>query len=218
VGNLHVQACAGAAGAIEPRLAPAVDIQEQRATRIAIDRVRSGDPEGLQILYRLYAGGVFRCVRAIVRDHHDAEDVTQLVFAKLTNALGKYDERQVPFFAWLRRLARNLAIDYVRALRVRPVEDQLIAAEPSYEQGDECRHELFDSLATLPHDQRCVVVLRHVIGLSPGEIAERMGRTESSVHALHHRARTALRSELTARGSAPATRGREHAEPLELAA
>jgi RNA polymerase sigma-70 factor, ECF subfamily len=47
------------------------------------------------------------------------------------------------------------------------------------------------------------VVLRHVVGLTPGEIAERLGRTESSIHGLHHRGRRALQVELASRESAP---------------
>jgi len=57
---------------------------------------------------------------------------------------------------------------------------------------------------TLPEHQRTVVVLRHVVGLSPPEIADRLGRTERSVHGLHHRGRGALKAELLERGAGPA--------------
>jgi RNA polymerase sigma-70 factor (ECF subfamily) len=48
--------------------------------------------------------------------------------------------------------------------------------------------------------------MRFVLGLSPGEIAERIGRSEDAVHGLQHRGRTTLRRELTALQSAPAAR------------
>jgi RNA polymerase sigma-70 factor (ECF subfamily) len=48
--------------------------------------------------------------------------------------------------------------------------------------------------------------LRHLVGLTPGEIAERMGRSESSVHGLHHRGRQALKRELIEVDCAPAGR------------
>jgi RNA polymerase sigma-70 factor, ECF subfamily len=51
-----------------------------------------------------------------------------------------------------------------------------------------------------------VVVLRHLAGLSPGEIAERLGKTEPSIHGLHHRGRGSLRSALADRECAPAVR------------
>ena len=45
------------------------------------------------------------------------------------------------------------------------------------------------ALRTLPEEQRDVVVLRHLVGLTPGEIATWMGRSEASIHGLHHRGR-----------------------------
>ena len=66
-------------------------------------------------------------------------------------------------------------------------------------------HCLHEALAALPDEQRSVVVLRHVVGLTPGEIASAIGRSESSIHGLHHRGRRALQAELTSRDSAPST-------------
>jgi RNA polymerase sigma-70 factor (ECF subfamily) len=51
------------------------------------------------------------------------------------------------------------------------------------------------------------VILRHVMGFSPVEIADQMGRTESSIHGLHHRGRRALRNELASSSLLPSTSG-----------
>ena len=67
-------------------------------------------------------------------------------------------------------------------------------------------NDLKAALAKLPPEQRDVIVMRFVLGLSPGEIAERIGRSEDAVHGLQHRGRTTLRRELTALQSAPAAR------------
>lgn len=56
---------------------------------------------------------------------------------------------------------------------------------------------------SLPYEQRSVVIMRHLLGLTPTEIAQQMGRTESSIHGLQHRGRRALQRELTQLGSAP---------------
>ena len=64
---------------------------------------------------------------------------------------------------------------------------------------------LREALARLPADQREVLVLRHVAGLSPGEIADRLGKTEASIHGLHHRGRSALRAALSELDAAPVT-------------
>jgi RNA polymerase sigma-70 factor (ECF subfamily) len=62
---------------------------------------------------------------------------------------------------------------------------------------------LREALKELPEEQREVVVLRHVAGWTPGEIAAHLGKSEDSIHGLHHRGRRALKQELVAREAAP---------------
>jgi RNA polymerase sigma-70 factor (ECF subfamily) len=176
-----------------------------RKTKLAVARAKEGDREALRFLYVSYSHNIYGYVRSIVRDDHEAEDVTQHVFAKLMTTIGKYDYRGVPFFAWLLRLARNVAIDHLRANRVTPIET-LPEIGPSSESDIDQVHTVRAALAALPDEQRQVVVLRHVVGLSPGEIADRLGRTESSIHGLHHRGRRALQRELVALDASPAAR------------
>lgn len=174
-------------------------------TRLAVARAKEGDQEALRFLYVSYAHNIYGYVRSIVRDDHEAEDVTQHVFAKLMTTIGRYDDRGVPFFAWLLRLARNVAIDHLRANRMTPTEnvfDPGISSGTDLDRAETVR----SALATLPEEQREVVLLRHVIGLTPGEIADRMGRSEGSIHGLHHRGRRALQRELERLDSAPFTR------------
>src|ERR1700756_3950843 len=149
-----------------------------RKVRLAVARAKEGDRDALRFLYVVYAHNIYGYVRSIVHDDHEAEDVTQHVFAKLMTTLVKYDDRGVPFFAWLLRLARNVAIDHLRSNRLTPTEKVL---DPDTSSGiDMDRAETVRAaLATLPEQQREVVFLRHVVGLTPGEIADRMGRTES---------------------------------------
>ena len=143
--------------------------------------------------------------RSILHDAHDAEDVTQQVFAKLMTVLERYDRRRVPFFAWLLRLAHNAAIDQLRSRRAIPAPEIFGSDDRSDETGLESGRCLHDALATLPEDQRTVVVLRHVLGLTPEEIAGRMQRSESAVHGLHHRGRRALQAELLRHQAGPCT-------------
>ncbi|MBV8998195.1 MAG: sigma-70 family RNA polymerase sigma factor [Solirubrobacterales bacterium] len=102
----------------------------------------------------------------------------------------------MPFAAWIIRVARNVAVDYQRDRRSIPCEEVFAPSQPTNEAAPERRWGLEQALEALPDDQRDVVVLRHVVGLSPTEIANRMGRTEASVHGLHHRGRENLRREL----------------------
>jgi RNA polymerase sigma-70 factor (ECF subfamily) len=180
--------------------------EAQRKTRLAVARAKEGDQEALRFLYVSYAHNVYGYVRSIVRDDHEAEDVTQHVFAKLMTTIVKYDDRGVPFFAWLLRMTRNVAIDHLRANRLTPTEtviDPDATSSADLDRAETVRV----ALATLPDEQRQVVLLRHVVGLTPGEIADQLGRSESSIHGLHHRGRRALRRELERLDSTPCTRG-----------
>lgn len=170
----------------------------------AVALAKAGDMEGHRYLYARYADNVFSYVGKIVRDEHDAEDVTQQVFAKLFTAISRYETRAVPFSAWILRVARNAAIDHLRRDKLIPSEDVRGSDDGFAEIGHDRRRTLTDALRHLPQDQREVVVLRHLVGLSPSEIAARMGKSESAVHGLHHRGRRTLRKELTSAGAAPA--------------
>ncbi len=173
----------------------------------AIKRAQGGDRDALGFLYARYADNIYGYVRSIVHNHHEAEDITQHVFAKLMRVIGKYEERDVPFFAWALRVARNVTMDYIRSERLIPVEE--IRKADDREESDPAAggkmQDLREALDTLPLAQREVLILRHVAGLSPIEIAKLTGKSEGSVHGLHHRGRRTLAAELASRGVAPTT-------------
>jgi RNA polymerase sigma-70 factor (ECF subfamily) len=174
-----------------------------RLVEQAVARAKQGDAEGLHFLYVRYAADVQRYVMSVVHDHHEAEDITQNVFAKLMKAIKRYEQREVPFAAWIMRVARNAALDHMRGRRAIPTEEVRIAdsgqAQTSISRGRDLR----EALEQLPDDQREVLVLRHIAGLSPVEIADTLEKSESSVHGLHHRGRRTLQATLTELGAAP---------------
>jgi RNA polymerase sigma-70 factor, ECF subfamily len=173
----------------------------------AIARAKEGDASALHFLYVRYADDVCGYVNSIVRDHHEAEDITQTLFAKLLTKIQKYEQRSVPFSAWILRVARNSALDHVRARRMVPVETVRTSDEGHEESRFERSHSIREALDRLPEEQRTVLVLRHVAGLTPVEIAERLLKTESAVHGLHHRGRGALKAALRELDAAPVVRG-----------
>jgi RNA polymerase sigma-70 factor (ECF subfamily) len=170
----------------------------------AVQLAKLGDMNGHRYLYARFADNVFSYVRKIVRNDHDAEDITQQVFAKLFKSIDRYEEREVPFAAWILRVARNAAIDYGRSNRLVPCEEVRGADQPTDESRHECRRSLTDALGLLPSEQRKVIMMRHFIGLSPSEIAGHLGKSESAIHGLHHRGRRSMQRELTRSGDAPA--------------
>jgi RNA polymerase sigma-70 factor (ECF subfamily) len=171
----------------------------------AIARAKQGDTNALHFLYVRYADDVYGFVNSIVRDHHEAEDITQNLFAKLMRIIGKYEQREVPFSAWILRVARNAALDHMRARRQIPFEEVRTTDEGHEQVGFERFQSLRTALDRLPGDQREVLILRHIAGLTPPEIADVLGKTESSIHGLHHRGRGALQAALRELEAAPVT-------------
>lgn len=187
------------------RLLPADPTADDRAVKRLVAAAQAGDQEAMQALYERFADGVHLYVSRIVGGRHDAEDVTQQVFAKLLTELDRYVPGDAPFAAWVLRVARNLAIDHLRRSRLVPCEEVRSRDTLADDAGRECAASLREALVGLTPDQRNVLLLRHLVGLSPGEIAERTGRTVRSVHCLHHRGRRAARTALNDMGAAPAT-------------
>jgi RNA polymerase sigma-70 factor, ECF subfamily len=176
---------------------------DSRLVRAAITRAQQGDIEALHFLYVRYADDVLNYVKSLVKDHHEAEDITQNVFLKLSKAIRKYEPREVPFAAWILRVARNAALDHLRARRALPCEEVRVRDQDHTRISRERRNDLRRALEQLPGDQREVLILRHIVGLSPVEIADALGKTESSVHGLHHRGRQSLQMALRELGAAP---------------
>jgi RNA polymerase sigma-70 factor, ECF subfamily len=176
-----------------------------RETRLAIARTKEGDRDALRLLYVRYSDNVYGYICSIVRDEQEAEDLTQHVFMKLITVIVQYKDHGVPFSGWLLRLARNVALDHLRRRRPMPTEEVFGAHDHVDDEARDRARDLHAALASLPDEQRDVMVMRHVVGLSPPEIAQQLGRTESSIHGLHHRGRRALQEELRRLGSSPAT-------------
>jgi RNA polymerase sigma-70 factor, ECF subfamily len=178
---------------------------------------RDGDREALGELYERYADSVFHCVNRILQDVYESEDVTQHVFLKLMSALPRYQRRQVPFSAWLMRVARNVALDAERKrrpVRCEEIHETNPDADDQYQRGRSLR----EALAALPATQRRVVVLRHVVGLSAPEVAQCLGKSAGSVHALDQRGRRTLQGDLTELGWAPATVTRDDGSAVAVVA
>jgi RNA polymerase sigma-70 factor, ECF subfamily len=178
----------------------------EELVRRAADRARAGDEGALRFLYLRYSPAVFSYVRAMLGDEHAAEDVTQTVFARLAMRLQRYRSGEAPFGTWIARVAHNAAIDHVRAQRLVPCEEVHDPAAAHEDESPERLDTLRQALKTLPEDQREVVVLRLVVGMSASEVGERIGRSEPAVHALQHKGRRQLRNELMRLDAAPTVR------------
>lgn len=176
---------------------------DERLVHAAIEGARSGQMDAVRFLYVCYSAEVLIAVKGIVKDCHEAEDVAQEVFIKLISVIDQYAHRDgVPFGAWIRRVARNCAYDHLRGRRATPCDEIELHSEHG-QMAYERRRDICQALASLPSEQRSVIYLRHIRGLSPLEIAGVLGKSESSVHGLHHRGRLNLRKSLAKLGASP---------------
>lgn len=168
----------------------------------AVERAKQGDRDAVHYLYVRFSSNVYGYARSIVRDEHEAEDVTQQVFARLITALTRYEDRGVPFSAWILRITHNMAIDHMRR-RLTLCDETTLPEEETEDRSQGLGQALREAFEELPDTQRQVLVMRHVGGFSPGEIGEALERSEDSIHGLHHRGRRALRRQLQAAGATP---------------
>jgi RNA polymerase sigma-70 factor, ECF subfamily len=170
-----------------------------------INKSKNGDAEAFGDLYERYAEVIFRYVYSHIESRLDAEDLTEEIFVRAWKALGKYDDRGLPFSAFLFRAARNSLIDYYRQHKVvQSIEDlELQSAEPGPEElvSDRLANvDLRKALAGLREDYRSVIIFRFLSGFSPDETARVMQRSVGAVRVLQHRALAALK-ELLERGA-----------------
>lgn len=137
-------------------------------------------------------------VASVVRDRHDAEDLTQEVAAAVASSFDRYDDSQ-PFTPWAMGVARNKVLHYLRtAKRDRHVFDESLvlglatAHEKLNDDYDDRRDALVFCLEHVPGNARKVLGLRYVREMEVQKIADQLGKTPGAVSNLLYRTRLAL--------------------------
>jgi RNA polymerase sigma-70 factor (ECF subfamily) len=169
-----------------------------------LKQAQQGDAEAFGALYERHAAAIFRYLFVHLSSRSDAEDLTSEVFLRAWQSLPRYQQRGVPFRAFLFRIAHNALVDQYRQGQhahpqvqendPAPLEDMHSPDETLI--GEMDRQELSRLLAGLRADYRTVLVLRFLSQLSPVETAAVMQRTPGAVRILQHRALEALRQKL----------------------
>jgi len=169
---------------------------------ILVERARAGDRQAFGELYDRYAALTFRHFHCLVGDRQTTEDLTAQTFLQALQAIGRYEERGIPFQVWLLRIARNLAINHWRIRRNHSNGDNGLERKdsmPSPESLCEAKlleEEVWRAVRRLRGDQRQVIVLRFVDGLSYPEVAQVLGKSIGAVRVVQYRALSALRRAL----------------------
>lgn len=165
-----------------------------------LERAQDGDADALDELFRREWRPIFGLAYAALHDRSDAQDVTQEAFLRALRHLDQFQQRGVPFHAYLATIARNLVRDRWRqpVTTALPVHQVALMASETLEHtviaADE-RASLRDALARLPMDYQTVIRLRILEARATEEVAALMQRSPGAVRVLQHRAIVALRAQ-----------------------
>ncbi|MBN1375251.1 MAG: sigma-70 family RNA polymerase sigma factor [Dehalococcoidia bacterium] len=164
-----------------------------------IQRAINGDQAAFTHIYDLHFDKIYRYIYVKVHSQTEAEDLTQDVFIKAYEGIGNYKWRDLPFTAWLFKIAHNRVIDYIRksSKEKRASLDEaggIASDDPAY--ITEHNYEIYQlkiALQQLPEAQREVAALRFISELSIAEVAKTLGKSEGTIKALQFNAVASLR-------------------------
>ena len=168
--------------------------ESARSERALIRDAARGSEDALAELFKSAWPGAYRAAFLIVQDHSAAEDIAQEALVAAVRNLKQFDRRR-PLRPWLHRIVVNRAIDWtrVRKLRAEVLEaDDVASADVARGWSDP----VLAALAALPPDQRAVVVLRHLLEYTPGEIAHMLELPRGTVNSRLRRGLDVLKNEL----------------------
>jgi len=167
------------------------------------------NPEAFGPLYERYVDHIYRYVYYRTGNRQDAEDLTAKTFYRALKALPRYQDRGLPFAAWLYRIAHNAVANHLRRKSRHPV----VALEaiggavsearkpPELVEALEGQGRLMEAVYRLAPDRQELLIFKLVEGMTNAEIGEVMGRTEGAIKSLYHRTLVALRKDLLSQES-----------------
>src|SRR3989440_13015860 len=172
-----------------------------------VRRIQANDEIAFREIVERYQAKVFSIIFGILRNHNDAEDIAQQVFAKVYFSIKNFDFRS-SLITWIYKITVNECFDYLRKKKVRKLvyesdlsEDEVRRVENTEPAGD--RQPLADSnlarrdyvlklLTRVSEEERMLLMLKEVEGYSVEELAERTGMNENTIKVKLFRARQKL--------------------------
>jgi RNA polymerase sigma-70 factor, ECF subfamily len=165
-----------------------------RDERAWVRGAQRGSASDLEALFRAHWPRAHRAAYLVVHDSALAEDIAQEAFLAAIRNLDRFDRRR-PFGPWLHRIVVNRAIDAARARALRR-EVELPADRSGGTEPAPVDRTPLAALAKLPPEQRAVVVMRHLLGYTPGEIARALDLPRGTVNSRLRRGLDAMRERL----------------------
>jgi RNA polymerase sigma-70 factor (ECF subfamily) len=179
---------------------PLAGLNESELVRLA-----KSDALAFGELYLRYVDKIYNYIYYRTSNHHEAEDLTARVFHRALKHIPDYEDRGLPFSAWLYRIAHNLVVNWHRDRNRRqiiPLEGLVLrtlrrdAPDRITERLDNAER-LLTVIRGMPEDRQLLLILKYVDRLPNAEIGEIMGRSEGAIKSLYHRTLVALRDEMS---------------------
>jgi RNA polymerase sigma-70 factor, ECF subfamily len=173
------------------RSRPALRKEGEADERELIRSAQRGSEEAIEQLFRLHWRKAWRAAYFVVHDSAAAEDIAQEAFLAAIRALDRFDRRR-PFGPWLHRIVVNRSIDWTRARTLRRETGAELAGDAAAPVDNALASPLGEdvvaALQELPPEQRAMVVMRHLLEFTPGEIATTLGLPRGTVNSRLRRA------------------------------
>ena len=153
-----------------------------------------GSASDLEALFTAHWPRAHRAAYLVVHDSALAEDIAQEAFLAAIRNLDRFDRRR-PFGPWLHRIVVNRAIDAARARAIRR-ETELMEHVDRAGDREPVDRDVLAALGRLPPEQRAVIVMRHLLGYTPGEIARALDLPRGTVNSRLRRGLDSMREQL----------------------
>jgi RNA polymerase sigma-70 factor (ECF subfamily) len=167
-----------------------------------IDRIARGDASAVAELYDQHSALLYGLILRILKDRAEAGEVLQEVFVSVWTRAESYNVSLGTVVGWLVRIARNRAIDRLRARTVRDRALEHYPLPPAPENPEtgavrsERRRAVMHALEALPAEQRMLIEEAYFRGLSHGELASRFGLPLGTVKTRIRTGMASLRQQL----------------------
>jgi RNA polymerase sigma-70 factor, ECF subfamily len=187
-----------------PRATPGAE-NELAKNHALVRSAQNGDVSAIRELYLGHQEHIYRFIWSRVYDPDLADDLTGEVFLRMIKSLPRYQDRALPFRAWLYRIAHNLVIDYHRkqdrrvTMPLEKMDNRLVEIKSLEERTEQTVtfEQVQQALAQLAPHEREVIEMRFLAGLSLKETAHALDRTVAAVKALQYRGLVSLRARIT---------------------
>jgi RNA polymerase sigma-70 factor (ECF subfamily) len=140
---------------------------------------QAGSASDFEALFRAHWAQAYRAAYLVVHDTAAAEDIAQEAFLAAVRNLDRFDRRR-PFGPWLHRIVVNRAIDWSRRRALRGEVE--LHESPVEQPAPDVGADTVARMQELSPEHRAVIVLRHLLGYTPGEIARLLDLPRGTVN------------------------------------